>query len=57
LNIILIISLPSGVWKKVLDSSDKMWNGPGPLLPEEINSRDKVTIRGLSMALYKREEI
>ena len=36
----LIISLPSGVWKKVLDSSDKMWNGPGTLFPEEINSGD-----------------
>jgi hypothetical protein len=35
----LIISLPSGVWKKALDSCDKMWNGPRPLLPEEINSR------------------
>jgi hypothetical protein len=34
-----------------------MWNGRGPLLPEEINSGDKVTIRGLGMALYKREEI
>jgi maltooligosyltrehalose trehalohydrolase len=49
--------LPSGVWKKVLDSSDKMWDCPGTLLPEKIKFGVKVTIRGLSMALYKREEI
>lgn len=50
-------SLPEGRWKKVLDSSEKMWNGPGILLPDEMNSGDEINIRGFSMALYRREEI
>jgi maltooligosyltrehalose trehalohydrolase len=53
----LRISLPERRWKKVLDSSEKMWNGPGILLPDELNSGDEITIRELSMALYEREEI
>jgi maltooligosyltrehalose trehalohydrolase len=49
--------LPEARWKKVLDSSEKLWNGPGILLPDELNSGDEITIRELSMALYEREEI
>jgi maltooligosyltrehalose trehalohydrolase len=49
--------LPEARWKKILDSSEKLWNGPGILLPDEMNSGDELTIRGLSMALYEREEI
>ncbi len=51
------VSIPEGGWKKVLDSSDKIWNGPGTLLLEEINHGDKITLRGFSMALYKREGV
>jgi maltooligosyltrehalose trehalohydrolase len=59
---------PEGKWKRVLDSSDRIWNGPGTLLPEEIgpvgfgedpmntNTGFEITIRGLSFVLYKREE-
>lgn len=49
--------LPDGKWKKVIDSSDHLWNGPGILLPDEMNSGDELTIRGLNMALYERAEI
>jgi maltooligosyltrehalose trehalohydrolase len=63
---------PEGAWKKVLDSSEQTWSGSGTLLPEKINSmsndetsrfnmgvrsNDEIIIRGLSMALYQREEI
>ena len=51
------VSNSRGRWEKVLDSSDKMWNGFGTLLPEEIRPGDKITIRGFSMALYKREGV
>ncbi|HEX3034753.1 MAG TPA: malto-oligosyltrehalose trehalohydrolase [Thermodesulfobacteriota bacterium] len=44
-----------GEWKKILDSSDKVWSGPGAILSEKLNPGDKVTIRGLSLALYKKE--
>lgn len=42
-------------WKKVLDSSDKRWMGPGSLLPEEIEQERELIIRPLSYALYERE--
>lgn len=51
------VKVPSsgGEWKKILDSSDKVWSGPGAILSEKLNPGDKVTIRGLSLALYKKE--
>jgi maltooligosyltrehalose trehalohydrolase len=50
-------NLPDGKWKKVIDSSDSLWNGPGILLPGEIRPGDQIIIRGFSMALYNKEEI
>ena len=32
----LSIPLPEGDWKKVLDSSDAMWGGPGGVLPDRL---------------------
>ncbi|MCI0453753.1 MAG: malto-oligosyltrehalose trehalohydrolase [Candidatus Dadabacteria bacterium] len=51
------VSTSEGKWKRVLDSSDNMWNGPGTLLPEKISSGDEIIIRGFSLATYKRAEI
>jgi hypothetical protein len=40
-----------------------MWNGPGTLLPEKIGTLqrapagDEINIRGLSLAIYTKEEI
>jgi len=64
-------SFPEGKWRKALDSSDKIWNGPGTLLPKEINSISvrepsrlssrqaqssyEITMRGFSFGLYKAE--
>jgi maltooligosyltrehalose trehalohydrolase len=50
-----ILSLPEKDWKKRLDSSDKIWNGPGGLLPQHINYGEEYMIRGESFALYIRE--
>jgi maltooligosyltrehalose trehalohydrolase len=49
-----VLSLPESGWKKVLDSSEKRWKGPGHLLPEEISGDKKVTVRGRSFAVYHR---
>lgn len=48
------ISLPEGGWRKIIDSSEKMWNGPGTLLPEVLNSGDKIDMHELSLAVYER---
>jgi maltooligosyltrehalose trehalohydrolase len=45
---------PEGRWKKVLDSSEKEWDGPGSLLPEIIDSGGESTIRGFGLSLFKR---
>jgi maltooligosyltrehalose trehalohydrolase len=46
-------SPPSGWWKKLLDSADEKWGGPGSLLPEFIEQDQSLTINGLSLALYE----
>ncbi len=51
----LTIPLPPGAWKKVLDSADPKWRGPGGLLPEEIVPGRGVFMKGRSIALYGRE--
>ncbi|MEN8262194.1 MAG: malto-oligosyltrehalose trehalohydrolase [Nitrospirota bacterium] len=43
-------------WKKVLDSSDKRWNGPGSQLPEQILLNDEITLRAESCALYVKDD-
>lgn len=47
-----ILKAPRGKWIKLLDSADKKWLGPGPLMLDEIKSKE-VTIRAKSFALYK----
>jgi maltooligosyltrehalose trehalohydrolase len=42
-------------WKKVLDSSDHRWNGPGTLLPESLQPDDQAVVRAESFALYINE--
>ena len=46
-----------GEWRKVFDSSDKVWDGPGALLPEKITAGQEGMIRGRSLALYARQEV
>ncbi|MFX1476298.1 MAG: malto-oligosyltrehalose trehalohydrolase [Promethearchaeota archaeon] len=45
-----------GGWKKVIDSADTVWMGPGSSLPGDIAQGHELTIRPLSFALYKMEE-
>lgn len=48
------ISVPDGRWKKILDSSEEIWNGPGTSIPEVLNSGDEINIHGISLAVYER---
>jgi len=48
------ISPPDGGWRKILDSSEKRWSGPGTSLPELLNSGDEINVKGLSLAVYER---
>ena len=52
-----IASLPPGNWKKLLDSADTEWEGPGSFLPELIEKDQALTINGLSFALFELEDI
>ncbi len=56
-NLNFRISLPNGRWRKVLDSSDQEWMGPGSSLPKEIELDQNLNIKPLSFALYKMEAL
>jgi maltooligosyltrehalose trehalohydrolase len=45
-------NLPPGRWKKILDSSDENWAGPGSSLPQALVSGDKINMKPFSFALY-----
>jgi maltooligosyltrehalose trehalohydrolase len=38
------LTLPAGRWKKILDSAEQRWLGPGSLLPEEIESNGRIEL-------------
>ncbi len=52
---IFLAGVPSGRWKKILDSSDTKWMGSGSTLPENISPGEELTIKPQSFALYEVE--
>jgi maltooligosyltrehalose trehalohydrolase len=54
---IINFSLPEGVWKKIFDSSEKEWNGPGTFLPGKIGQGEEINLRGQSLAVYMKEKV
>lgn len=46
------LNQPVSDWKKILDSSDKLWGGPGALLPERLDPDTEITVRKTSFAVY-----
>lgn len=46
------IKAPRGGWKRILDSSEKRWEGPGQLTPDVILRKRKILMRGRSFVLY-----
>jgi maltooligosyltrehalose trehalohydrolase len=47
------IGLP-GRWRRVVDSADAMWGGPGSKLPETAGAEQELTFAPLSVALFER---
>lgn len=54
-DISITADLGGGEWLKIIDSSDKIWMGPGSSLPEKIKNKDNLTIKALSLALYEQK--
>lgn len=48
-------NVPSGNWRKILDSADTKWMGSGSALPEKLTSGQELTIKPLSFAVYEGE--
>jgi maltooligosyltrehalose trehalohydrolase len=44
---------PRTKWKKILDSAERKWNGPGSTLPEVIEGTEMVTIPQTSIVLFE----
>ena len=51
----IIPPIPEGRWNKILDSSEKIWNGPGSFLKRELIPGNNIIIRGHSLAVYNME--
>lgn len=56
LDITLPLDLREGVWRKEVDSADAAWEGPGSDLPESIEGRTEIGVKGFSMAVYLRRD-
>ncbi|MBD1920971.1 malto-oligosyltrehalose trehalohydrolase [Microcoleus sp. FACHB-831] len=46
-------NVPSGNWRKILDSADTKWMGSGSTLPESLEPGKELTIKPQSFALYE----
>ena len=44
--------IPEVRWNKVLDSSERIWNGPGSFLENELTPGEEIIIRGQSFVVY-----
>jgi hypothetical protein len=49
------VALPSGIWKKMLDSADSKWSGPGSSLPSHVkgNIRPSLELQTHSFVLLE----
>jgi maltooligosyltrehalose trehalohydrolase len=45
----------SGGWKKLLDSAEELWQGPGSTLPENLTGSEPIVLPPQSCALYRLE--
>jgi maltooligosyltrehalose trehalohydrolase len=53
----IVAAVPCGVWRKLIDSSDTKWSGPGSFLPEHFSSdgETRLEARPTSLALFVRD--
>jgi len=49
------IESPVKRWKKTLDSSHQMWQGPGASVPEKVHRGDTVTTKAQSVVVLEKE--
>jgi len=54
---VLSLPLPEGLWRKLVDSADTTWSGPGSTIPLEVVSEGRVSLRlsPESFAIFVRE--
>jgi len=50
-----VASTSEGSWKKLMDSSQKDWQGPGSALPDVIKNNQTLSIKMHSFALFQKE--
>lgn len=48
------VHLPAGNWKKILDSAESSYGGPGPLLPEGMAGEQDLLMPPRSIAVYEK---
>jgi maltooligosyltrehalose trehalohydrolase len=49
------VSLNRSIWKKLLDTSETKWLGPGTLLPKWVTGGKRIVMRKQSMAVYLKQ--
>lgn len=47
---------PEGQWRKVLDSTDSRWLGPGATLPETLSGPADILLQPYTAAVYERKD-
>jgi maltooligosyltrehalose trehalohydrolase len=51
----LAFALPYGRWRRLLDSADRKWLGPGSATPEVAEGTNRMVLRPTSLLLYQKE--
>jgi len=54
-DVTMPLKFPEGKWKRIVDSSDVHWHGPGTLLPVEADTSSDMKFRGHSFVIFKRK--
>ena len=49
------VDCPKGKWKKIVDSLEEKWDGPGALLSNEIDANSDISIGPLNFVAYRME--
>jgi maltooligosyltrehalose trehalohydrolase len=49
------ITISTGKWRKILDSSEQIWMGTGSITPDICDNKKRVPIKPLSAALFEKE--
>jgi maltooligosyltrehalose trehalohydrolase len=49
-------AFPSGLWRKVCESSESRWNGPGSRAPKQVSEEKEIELNPWSFCVYKKGE-